>query len=161
MTKSTKIHASLQRVLDASGQSMDDVATLLGISASTVSRWAKYGISKAGANKLGKLLGLDPDWILAGNTPDTKAQKQHKIIAKEAMLEFVEQENGVFVLKEMGGDDVWVSIDFADKLKEMLGKETLQAVGQHMIQAGIASFMERQMRQYHAHVYDETPQHFS
>lgn len=171
MTKNS-IHPSLQRVLDVSGLEMADIAGLLGISLSTVSRWARQGISQAGANKLGKLLSLDPTWIMAGEhdadesakstqkpTQSTKSKKR-ELIAKEAMLEFAEQENGVLTLREMGGE-TWVSIEFAEALREMLGKETLHVIGQHMIQAGIASFMERQMRQYHAHVYDEKPKHFS
>lgn len=165
--KQGSIHPSLERVLDKSGLEMADIAGLLGISLSTVSRWARQGISQAGANKLGKLLSLDPTWIMTGesdtdepNAPKPKTAKKRELIAKEAMLEFVQEKNGAFTLREMGGE-TWVSIEFAEALQEMLGKETLHAIGQHMIQAGIASFMERQMRQYHAHVYDEKPKHFS
>lgn len=158
--KTTTPHPSLQRVLEKSGLQMDDIAQLLGISMSTVQRWARHGISQAGANKLGKLLNLEPDWILGTQTP--KTPKEHgKIVATEAVLEFVAQDNGRFALKDTDNDDVWVSIDFSQMLQEMLGKEALHAVGHHMIQVGIASFMERQMRQYHAHVYDEMPKHFS
>lgn len=160
MTK--PIHDSLQRVLDASGQSIQDIAVLLGVSVATVVRWSKQGISQAGANKLGQLLALDPAWILTGEpaTQKTKSQKP-KIMTKEAYLEFVETDKGAFVLREVGDDNPWVSIDFSDKIKEMLGQEMLQMMGHHMIQAAIASFMQKQMSQYHAHVYDETPTHFS
>lgn len=167
----TPIHDSLQRILDVSSLETADIAGLLGVSLATVQRWARQGISQAGANKLGKLLNIDPVWILTGQTAKVAEQSkttqtknsQHKreLIAKEAMLEFAEREDGVLALREMGGGETWVSIEFADKLKDMLGKETIQLIGQHMIQAGIASFMERQMRHYHAHVYDETPKHFS
>lgn len=157
MTK--PIHDSLKRVLDVSGQSMDDIANLLGISVATVVRWSKQGISQAGANKLGKLLDLDPTWILTGD--DKPKSKKPKFMTKEAHLEFVETQSGGFVLREVGRDDAWVSIDFADDIKKMLGQETLHMMGQHMIQAGIASFMQKQMSQYHAHVFDETPTHLS
>ena len=43
----------------------------------------------------------------------------------------------------------------------MLGQENLQMIGQHMIQAAIATFMQKQMNQYHAHVFDEKPKRFS
>lgn len=82
-------------------------------------------------------------------------------IIREAYLEFVENENGALVLREVGGDEALVSIDFADKIKEMLGKETIQVMSHHMIQAAIASFMQHQMNQWHAHVHEETPKHLS
>ncbi len=87
--------------------------------------------------------------------------KQQKLITKEAFLEFVERDDGTLVLKEMGSDDALVSINFADSVREMIGTENLRHIGEHMIQAGIASFMHRQVGQYHAHVYDEKPKHFS
>lgn len=160
----THPHPSLQRVLTKTGLDMNDIALLLEVSMTTLVRWAKHGISKAGANKLGKLLNLDPNWVLTGEHGSSASQstpKQHKLLTKEAMLEFVSQDDGTFALKEVGSGEVWVRIDFAQALQEMVGKETLHMVGHHMIQAGIASFMEKQMRQYHAHVYDETPKHFS
>ena len=159
MTK--PIHDSLKRVLDASNQSMEDIATLLGVSISTVLRWSKYGISQVAANKLGKILSLDPTWILTGKKSEPKQKNKPQPITKEAYLEFVETTDGLFVLREVGSDEPWVSIDFSDKIKEMLGQETLHTMGHHMIQAGIASFMQKQMSQYHAHVFDETPPHFS
>lgn len=166
MTK--PIHDSLKRVLDVSNHSIQDIADLLDISVATVIRWSKHGISQAGANKLGKCLSLDPHWILTGETaeksePDPKksAQKKPRITVNAAHLEYVEKENGVFVLREVGSDDPWVSIGFSDKLKEMIGQEMLQIMGQHMIQAGIASFIQKQMSQYHAHVYDEAPKNLS
>lgn len=87
--------------------------------------------------------------------------KRRKLITKEAFLEFVERDDGTLVLKEMGNDEALVSINFADSVKELIGQENLRHIGEHMIQAGIASFMHRQAGQYHAHVYDEKPQHFS
>lgn len=80
---------------------------------------------------------------------------------KEAVLEFAENDNGALVLREVGSNEVLVSIDFAEKIKEILGKETIQAMGHHMIQAAISSFMQRQMDQWHAHVHEETPERFS
>lgn len=165
MKKTTHIHPSLQRVLDESSQSMEGVAALLGVSTTTVSRWAKQGISQLGANKLGKLLNLDPVWILTGEatTDKTKQRKKTKptMAAKEAFLEFVEVKSGLLVLREVGTDEALVSIAFADKVKDMIGAEHLQNIGQHMISAAIAAVMERQMKQYHAHVYDEEPKRFS
>lgn len=75
----------------------------------------------------------------------------------ETMLEFIETENGSLVLQEVGTDEILVSIAFSDKVKQMVGAEHIHSIGQSMISAAIATVMERQMRQYHAHVYDETP----
>lgn len=79
----------------------------------------------------------------------------------ETMLEFIEIENGSLVLQEVGTDEILVSIAFSDKVKQMVGAEHIHSIGQSMISAAIATVMERQMRQYHAHVYDETPKRFS
>ncbi|MDO4449918.1 MAG: hypothetical protein Q4B79_03040 [Moraxella sp.] len=168
---SKSIHASLKRVLDVSGQSVEEIALLADVSMTTVMRWSKHGISQAGAKKLSKILGVSPEWILTGrdadksdapkpSTPKSKS-KPRMITPREALLEFVEVESGVLVLREMGDSEALVKIEFADKVKELLGQENLQGIGQHMISAAIASVMERQMRQYHAHVYDEKPKRFS
>lgn len=90
-----------------------------------------------------------------------KSRKSRSFTPKEALLEFVELESGMLVLREMGTDEALVTIDFADKVKELIGAEYIQGIGQHMISAAIASVMERQMRQYHAYVYDEKPKRFS
>lgn len=79
----------------------------------------------------------------------------------ETMLEFIETENGSLALQEVGTDEILVSIAFSDKVKQMVGAEHIHSIGQSMISAAIATVMERQMRQYHAHVYDETPKRFS
>ncbi len=162
MKKTTPIHPSLQRVLDKSSQSMEGVASLLGVTTTTVSRWAKQGISPQAANKLAKLLNLDPVWILTGeNTAKSSKSKPSKMTAKEAFLEFVEVESGLLVLREVGTSEALVSIAFADKVRDMVGAEQLHSIGQNMISAAIATVMERQMKQYHAHVYDEEPKRFS
>lgn len=170
---SKSIHASLKRVLDVSGQSVEEIALLADVSMTTVMRWSKHGISLAGAKKLSKILGVSPEWILTGrdedkgdipqsNTPKSNSKSKPRMITpREALLEFVEVESGVLVLREMGDSEALVKIEFADKVKELLGQENLQGIGQHMISAAIASVMERQMRQYHAHVYDEKPKRFS
>lgn len=99
---------------------------------------------------------------LSKKTTRTKHSSQKpKLVTKEAYLEFVEQDNGALVLREIGSDESLISIDFADKIKDILGRENIQHIGQHMIQAAIASFMQRQMSQWHAHVHEETPEHFS
>ena len=53
-----------------------------------------------------------------------------------------------------------MTIDCSDKLKEILGSDT-QAIGQHMIHAAIQVIMQKQMSQWHAHVYDKEPTHYS
>lgn len=96
-----------------------------------------------------------------GNESATDERGRPRFGAKEAILEFVEVESGSLVLREVGTDEALVSIAFADKVKDMVGAEHIQSIGQHMISAAIATVMERQMRQYHAHVYDEAPKRFS
>lgn len=96
-----------------------------------------------------------------GDESATDERGRPRFGAKEAILEFVEVESGSLVLREVGTDEALVSIAFADKVKDMVGAEHIQSIGQHMISAAIATVMERQMRQYHAHVYDEAPKRFS
>ncbi|MFW2177706.1 MULTISPECIES: hypothetical protein [unclassified Moraxella] len=93
---------------------------------------------------------------------NTKVKAMLKDAVKDAvMLEFVEQEDGKMVLRASDEkDQPWVSIEFSDKVKEMLGGDT-QFIGQHMIHAAIQSFMQKQMSHYHAHVHDVEPEHFS
>lgn len=97
----------------------------------------------------------------AGDESATDERGRPHFGAKEAILEFVEVESGSLVLREVGTDEALVSIAFADKVKDMVGAEHIQSIGQHMISAAIATVMEHQMRQYHAHVYDEAPKRFS
>ncbi len=81
--------------------------------------------------------------------------------AKETTLELVEAEDGRLLLRDTGQDDVpLMTIDFSDKLKELLGSDT-QAIGQHMIHAAIQVIMQKKMSQWHAHVYDKEPTHYS
>lgn len=96
-----------------------------------------------------------------GDESATDERGRPRFGAKEAILEFIETENGSLVLQEVGTDEILVSIAFSDKVKQMVGAEHIHSIGQSMISAAIATVMERQMRQYHAHVYDETPKRFS
>lgn len=88
-----------------------------------------------------------------------QAAKDAKVEAM--MLEFVEQEDGKLVLRTANDEaEVLVSIDFSDKVKDMLGDDT-QLIGQSMIQAAIQTLMQKQLSQWHANVYDEEPTHYS
>lgn len=84
--------------------------------------------------------------------------------AKETMLELVEVQKGRLELREVNaevdGGDALVSIEFSDKINEVLGGDA-QQIGQHMIQAAIQVIMHKQMSQWHAHVYDEEPTYYS
>ncbi|MCP3896342.1 MAG: hypothetical protein GY683_00460 [Moraxella sp.] len=84
------------------------------------------------------------------------------MMIKEAILEFVEREDGVLTLQEVGNEDEpMVTIQFSEQVKAMIGKDEIQNVGQNMIHAAIATVMQRQMNAWHAHVYDEQPAHYS
>lgn len=88
-----------------------------------------------------------------------QAAKDAKVEAM--MLEFVQQEDGKLVLRTANDEaEPLVSIEFSDKVKEMLGEDT-QLIGQSMIQAAIQTLMQKQLSQWHANVYDEEPAHYS
>lgn len=77
------------------------------------------------------------------------------------MLEFIQDESGQLILRESKNhDEIFLTINFSDKVKEMLGDDT-QFVGEHMIQAAMMAVMHRQMDKWHANVYDETPKRYS
>lgn len=77
------------------------------------------------------------------------------------MLEFVETEDGKLVLRPSDQqEEALVSIEFSDKVKQMLGGD-VQMIGHSMIHAAIQTFMHKQIAQYHAHVYDEEPTNYS
>ncbi len=93
---------------------------------------------------------------------DSDDQDRFAGFAKETTLELVEGEDGRLLLRdaEQQDDVPLMTIDFSDKLKELLGSDT-QAIGQHMIHAAIQVIMQKQMSQWHAHVYDKEPTHYS
>ena len=98
---------------------------------------------------------------------DTKSDYQSLLqAAKEAkaeamMLEFIEQDDGKMVLRTSNGEsEDLVSIEFSDKVKELLGDDT-QLIGQSMIHAAIQTLVQKQLSQWHANVYDEEPIHYS
>ncbi|MGP4788175.1 hypothetical protein ACTXGJ_03500 [Psychrobacter sp. 1Y11] len=81
--------------------------------------------------------------------------------AKETTLELIEADDGTLLLRDTDKDDeALMTIDFSDKLKDLLGSDT-QSIGQHMIHAAIQVIMQKQMSQWHAHVYDKEPTHYS
>jgi len=92
---------------------------------------------------------------------DNDSTDQFAGLAKETTLELVEADNGRLLLRDAEGDDEpLMTIDFSDKLKELLGSDT-QPIGQHMIHAAIQVIMQKQMSQWHAHVYDKEPTNYS
>ncbi|MBP2280153.1 hypothetical protein RCH20_000506 [Psychrobacter sp. PL15] len=92
---------------------------------------------------------------------DTDNSDQFSGFAKETTLELVEADDGTLLLRDTENDeDPLMTIDFSDKLKELLGSDT-QSIGQHMIHAAIQVIMKKQMSQWHAHVYDKEPTHYS
>lgn len=81
--------------------------------------------------------------------------------AKETTLELVQAEDGRLLLRDADKEnDTLMTIEFSDKLKELLGSDT-QAIGQHMIHAAVQVIMQKQMSKWHAHVYDKEPTHYS
>lgn len=89
-----------------------------------------------------------------------KKKEKTTQFAQETMLEFIEDDNGTMILRELNDDEPLVSISFSDKVKSLMGIDT-RMVGQAMIHAAIASVLQRQSSFYHAHVYDEEPVRFS
>ena len=81
-------------------------------------------------------------------------------MAKETMLELVEND-GKLVLRPVNSDEEpLLSIEFSAQVKEMLGGDT-HFIGQHMIQAAIQGLLHKQATRWHAQVYDEEPAHYS
>lgn len=91
-----------------------------------------------------------------------QAAREAREAGMEAMmLEFAEQDDGKLVLRAAETDEApLVSIEFSDKVKDLLGADA-KFIGQHMIHAAIQSLMHKQLSQWHAHVYDEEPIHYS
>ncbi|WP_227543386.1 hypothetical protein [Moraxella cuniculi] len=79
---------------------------------------------------------------------------------QEALLEFMEEESGAMILREVGKSDPLVSIEFSEQVKDMLGGD-VHLVAQAMIHAAISSVVQRQANFWHAHIYDEEPVHYS
>lgn len=95
------------------------------------------------------------------NTDSANDSTQKESFATETMLELTESEDGRLLLRDMEGkESPLVSIEFSDKVKDMLGEDT-RTIGQHMIHAAIQVIMHKQMNQWHAHVYDEEPENYS
>ncbi len=92
---------------------------------------------------------------------DKESSDQFSGLAKETTLELVEADNGTLLLRDTEKDEEpLMTIDFSDKLKDLLGQDT-QSIGQHMIHAAIQVIMQKQMSQWHAHVYDKEPANYS
>lgn len=87
-------------------------------------------------------------------------QKKDRFI-QETLLEFVQVDDGKLVLREAKNqDEVLVSIDFSEKIKDMLGEDA-RYIGEHMIHAAMAAVMHRQVDRWHAMIHDEEPVHYS
>ena len=92
---------------------------------------------------------------------DHDSGDQFASFAKETTLELVERDDGTLLLRDTEKDDEpLMTIDFSDKLKDLLGSDT-QSIGQHMIHAAIQVIMQKQMSQWHAHVYDKETANYS
>lgn len=89
------------------------------------------------------------------------SQNSKKPMIQEMLLEFIQTEEGRLLLREsQNKDEVLVSIDFSDKVKDMLGDD-VRYIGEHMIHAAMAAVMHKQMERFQAHVYDEEPKRYS
>lgn len=92
---------------------------------------------------------------------NTEKNSANSGFAQETMLELKESEDGRLTLRDIDGkEDPLVSIEFSDKVKDMLGDD-VQMIGQHMVHAAIQVIMKQQMKQWHANVYDEEPEYYS
>ncbi len=95
------------------------------------------------------------------NEVEHDSGEQFASFAKETTLELVESDNGRLLLRDTEKDEEpLMTIDFSDKLKDLLGSDT-QSIGQHMIHAAIQVIMQKQMSKWHAHVYDKEPTNYS
>lgn len=118
----------------------------------------------------------------------TAIRKTEMFMPSETVLELVQLQAGVIALRsadfaevDAPSDDVavdlltlspeaaisaesskepLVTIKFSDEIQAALG-ESLQAIGQQMIQAALSALMEQQSAKWHAQVMDECPAHYS
>lgn len=85
----------------------------------------------------------------------------HAAMPNEMLLEFVQEEDGALVLREVNNkEQVLVTIQFSEQVQQMLGDDT-RLVGERMIQAAMAAVMRQQVDKWHAHFYDEEPKFYS
>jgi len=99
----------------------------------------------------------------------------------ETVLELVQLQTGVIALRSADFADAFdaepdvseaalapvdatneplVTIKFSEEIQQALG-DTLQSIGQQMIQAALSSLMEQQSAKWHAQVMDERPVRYS
>ena len=85
----------------------------------------------------------------------------HAAMPNEMLLEFVQEEDGALVLREVNNkEQVLVTIQFSEQVQQMLGDDT-PLVGERMIRAAMAAVMRQQVDKWHAHFYDEEPKFYS
>ena len=97
--------------------------------------------------------------IMSDNPQNVAAT--HAAMPNEMLLEFVQEEDGALVLREVNNkEQVLVTIQFSEQVQQMLGDDT-PLVGERMIQAAMAAVMRQQVDKWHAHFYDEEPKFYS
>lgn len=80
---------------------------------------------------------------------------------REKILEFVQDENGRLVLREVANkDEVLLCIEFSETVKNLFGDD-IQYIGEHMMHAAMAAAMRKHLDRWNAYVYDEEPKHYS
>lgn len=60
------MHSSLQRLLDLSKKTQEELAKILDESPQTITNWKSRGVSKSGAIKASAVFGVSTNWILKG-----------------------------------------------------------------------------------------------
>ena len=115
----------------------------------------------------------------------TAIRKTEMFMPSETVLELVQLQAGVIALRSAEDDatsndvavdllalspesamsaesskEPLVTIKFSNEIQEALG-DSLQAIGQQMIQAALSALMEQQSAKWHAQVMDECPAHYS
>lgn len=89
------------------------------------------------------------------------SKSQVNSVPRQTILEFIQREDGTMALQERNSDEVLVTINFGEIIKDMMGADNIPIIGHHMIQAAISHMMQEQMSRYHAQVYDEPMARFS
>lgn len=65
------MHPSLERLLNLTGKSQEELARIMEESPQTITNWKSRGVSKSGAIKASALFNVSTNWILKGETrPD-------------------------------------------------------------------------------------------
>ncbi|UNU73155.1 helix-turn-helix transcriptional regulator [Moraxella nasovis] len=168
-----KLSKNFSKLLDQQNLSTKELSTLIDVPQSTLTRLINGTIKNPNQTvliKIAQFFGVAVTELTGELNADmTSSQAQEylsdddfmQMSVQEVMLELIQDDEGRLVLRESKNhDEVLVCIDFSEKVKSLLAGD-VRIIGEHMIQAALASVMQQQINRYHAHIHDEEPERYS